>query len=66
VQRIINESHAEAMRLLRQHRGALDALVKALLQRETVGEEEILQVTGLPPAPELLNRPLDEAGLESR
>jgi cell division protease FtsH len=66
VQRIINESHAEAMRLLRQHRGALDALVKALLQRETVGEEEILQVTGLPPAPELLNRPLDEAGLEGR
>jgi len=60
VQRIINESHAEAMRLLRQHRAALDALVKALLERETLGEQEILEVTGLPPAPALLNRPLDK------
>jgi cell division protease FtsH len=59
VQRIIQESHVEAMRLLRQHRAALDALVMALLERETLGEQEILEVTGLPPAPALLNRPLD-------
>ena len=58
VQRIIHESHAEAMRLLRHHRAALDALVKALLERETLGEQEILEVTGLPPAPALANRPL--------
>jgi len=58
VQRIIQESHAEAMRLLRQHRAALDALVNALLERETLGEQEILDVTGLPPAPALLNRPV--------
>jgi cell division protease FtsH len=60
VQRIIHESHVEAMRLLRQHRAALDALVTALLERETLGEQEILEVTGLPPAPALLNRPLDQ------
>jgi cell division protease FtsH len=53
VQRIIDESHAEATRLLTQHRKALDALVRALLERETVDEMEILAVTGLDPAPPL-------------
>lgn len=53
VQRIIHESHVEAIRMLRQHRGALDALVKALLGRETLGELEILETTGLPPPPAL-------------
>ncbi|WP_205609893.1 ATP-dependent zinc metalloprotease FtsH [Noviherbaspirillum galbum] len=55
VQRIIHESHADATRLLRQHRAELDALVAALLERETLDEKEILQVTGLPPAPVLEN-----------
>ncbi len=58
VQRIIHESHEEAKRLLTRHRRALDALVQALLARETLGEQEILEVTGLPPAPALENRPL--------
>jgi cell division protease FtsH len=58
VQRIIRESHDEALRLLTAHRAALDALVRALLERETLGEREILEVTGLPPAPALENRPL--------
>jgi cell division protease FtsH len=53
VHRIIDESHQEATRLLRQHRAELDALVRALLDRETLDEQEILEVTGLPPAPEL-------------
>ena len=61
VQRIIQESHEEAKRLLMRHRRALDALVQALLARETLGEHEILEVTGLPPAPELENRPLKRA-----
>jgi cell division protease FtsH len=34
-------------------RRALDALVNALLERETLGELEILETTGLPPAPAL-------------
>ena len=58
VQRIINECHEEAKRLLVQHRKSLDALVQALLARETLGEQEILEVTGLPPAPELVGTPL--------
>jgi cell division protease FtsH len=58
VQRIINECHDEARRLLTAHRPALDALVQALLERETLNEDEVLEVTGLPRAPELDARPL--------
>jgi cell division protease FtsH len=53
VRRIIAESHEEAKRLLTAHRKQLDALADALVARETLSEEEILQVTGLPPAPPL-------------
>jgi len=53
VLRIISESHEEAKRLLSAHRKQLDALAGALLSRETLNEREILQVTGLPPAPPL-------------
>ena len=53
VRKLIGESHDAAMRLLSGHRRQLDALVEALLARETLNEEEILQVTGLPPAPSL-------------
>jgi cell division protease FtsH len=62
VSRIISECHADAVRLLREHRRALDALVQALLQRDTLGEQEILDATGLPPAPGLETRPLPIAG----
>ncbi|MDQ2929074.1 MAG: ATP-dependent zinc metalloprotease FtsH, partial [Pseudomonadota bacterium] len=58
VRRIIDESYRDALGLLQAHRAPLDALVAALLERETLGEREILEVTGLPPAPDLLNRPL--------
>ena len=58
MQKIIDQCHAEAKHLLAAHRKALDALVKALLERETLAEEEILQATGLPPAPPLLGTPL--------
>lgn len=51
VLRIINESHEQARTLLGKHRKQLDALVNALLERETLGEQEILAATGLPPAP---------------
>jgi cell division protease FtsH len=61
VQRIIKESHDEASRLLSRHRKELDALVAALLERETLDEKEILEVTGLPPAPPISNPPRREA-----
>lgn len=53
VLKIIGESHDEATRLLGAHRKQLDALAEALLSRETLNEQEILEVTGLPPAPAL-------------
>ena len=52
VLRIISESHAEARRLLDDHRASLDALAAALLARETLDEDEILRVTGLSRAPD--------------
>ena len=53
VLKIIGESHAEAKRLLTVHRKQLDALAEALVARETLNEQEILEVTGLPRAPAL-------------
>jgi cell division protease FtsH len=53
VRKIIGESHEEAKRLLTMHRKQLDALAQALVARETLNEKEILEVTGLPPAPRL-------------
>ena len=50
VRRIIGESHDEAKRLLLAHRKELDALAHALIARETLNEQEILEVTGLSPA----------------
>ncbi|MDE2604776.1 MAG: ATP-dependent zinc metalloprotease FtsH [Burkholderiales bacterium] len=58
VQRIIDECHEQAKRLLREHRAALDRLVRSLLAKETLSEQEILEATGLPPAPALQSRPL--------
>ena len=46
--------------------GAALSLVTALLARETLGEQEILEVTGLPPAPELSTRPLAEVAAQRR
>jgi cell division protease FtsH len=57
VARIINECHEEANRLLRERRRELDLLVAALMKRESLDEKEILDVTGLPPAPLLPDRP---------
>jgi cell division protease FtsH len=67
VRKIISESYDEARRLLRAHRQQLDALVDALLARETLDEQEILEVTGLPPAPALDTAmlPVPGAGSES-
>ncbi|HYF17039.1 MAG TPA: ATP-dependent zinc metalloprotease FtsH [Ramlibacter sp.] len=58
VQRIIHGAHEDAKRLLREHRRALDGLVDALLKKETLSEQEILDATGLPPAPLLEGRPV--------
>ena len=62
VLKIIGESHDEAKRLLTAYRKQLDALAEALLSRETLNEAEILEVTGLPPAPALQTAMLDVPG----
>ncbi|MBN1236851.1 MAG: AAA family ATPase, partial [Gammaproteobacteria bacterium] len=62
VRRIIGESHATARQLLEKHRGALDALARALLERETLDEREILEVTGLEAAAALEDGPDRAAG----
>ncbi|HYB98034.1 MAG TPA: ATP-dependent zinc metalloprotease FtsH [Candidatus Limnocylindrales bacterium] len=53
VQRIIGDCHDQARSLLTRHRRELEALVEALLEHETLDEQQILDVTGLPPAPAL-------------
>lgn len=66
VQGIITECHGKALSLLHEHRTALDALVQALLDRDTLDQEEICAVTGLPPAPpldELPHTPVSSTGL---
>jgi len=64
VLRIIGESHEEARRLLAAHRRQLEALAEALVARETLNEQEILQVTGLPPAPALETAMLPLPGVD--
>lgn len=59
VAQIISECHDEARRLLILHRKELDALANALLERETLDEQQILQVTGLPAAPALETKKLE-------
>jgi ATP-dependent Zn protease len=66
VLRIISESHEEAKSLLSAHPKELNALVEALLSRETLNEQEILQVTGLPPAPALETVPLAVVDVDRR
>ena len=47
VKRIADECFAEATQLLTEHRAQLDALAKALLKDDSLGEDQILAVTGL-------------------
>lgn len=55
---IIQACHEDAKRLLREHRSELDALVAALMKNESLDEEEILEATGLRPAPSPDDRPV--------
>jgi cell division protease FtsH len=62
VHKIIGECHEQAGRLLREYRKQLEALVESLLARESLDEQEILEITGLPPAPALETGLLPAAG----
>jgi cell division protease FtsH len=47
--RILDECYAVAEETLARERGRLEALAAALLERESLDEDEIRRVTGLPP-----------------
>jgi cell division protease FtsH len=49
VERILQECYAEGVRLLQENRDALDRLAQALLERETLDEQEIIRVSGVRP-----------------
>ncbi len=53
IREIISESYKEAKRLLGVHRTQLDALARALVGRETLDQQEILNITGFHPQPTL-------------
>jgi cell division protease FtsH len=46
VQRIISERYAAAQRLLQRYRDQLEQIAQALLDREVVTEEELLEIAG--------------------
>jgi cell division protease FtsH len=48
VRRIVEQSHADVLTLLRENRDRLDALANALLEHETLGEEDAYAAAGLP------------------
>jgi len=45
--RVVDESYTKALDLLRSNRERLDALAAALLREESLGEAQMLEVTGL-------------------
>jgi cell division protease FtsH len=51
IRRILQECYQDGIRLIRLHRDALDRLAQALLEHETLDEQEIIRVTGIQPAP---------------
>jgi cell division protease FtsH len=48
VRRIVDESHDEVVVLLQQNRSKLDSLASALLEHETLDEEEAYAAAGVP------------------
>src|SRR5436305_4019912 len=58
VRRILQEGYQEALQVIQEHRASLDALARALLEHETLDEQEIIRVTGIRPAPRSPDLPL--------
>src|SRR6266487_5187996 len=51
VRRIVEESHRQVVALLQQNRSKLDSLATALLEHETLDEEDAYAAAGVPRAP---------------
>jgi cell division protease FtsH len=50
VRRIVDEAHQEVVALLQQNRSKLDSLASALLEHETLDEEDVYAAAGVPRA----------------
>ncbi|HEY2636071.1 MAG TPA: ATP-dependent zinc metalloprotease FtsH [Solirubrobacteraceae bacterium] len=62
VRRIVDECYVQAVERLRENRDRLEALAKALLERETLDEKDAYQVAGFPaPSDEEMRRREREA-----
>jgi cell division protease FtsH len=48
VRRIVDSAEEETLALLTEHRGKLDALVGRLLEKETIDQDEVYEVVGMP------------------
>jgi cell division protease FtsH len=48
VRRIVEESHEQVLTLLRENRAKLDSLATALLEHETLDEEDAYAAAGVP------------------
>ena len=48
VRRVVDESHEQVLALLQQNRGKLDSLATALLEHETLDEEQAYAAAGVP------------------
>ena len=44
--RLTDHAYAEALRLIAKHRALLDRVAAALLEKETLGREELLELFG--------------------
>jgi cell division protease FtsH len=51
VRRLVDEAHRQVVALLEENRGKLDSLVSALLEHETLDEDEAYAAAGVPRAP---------------
>jgi cell division protease FtsH len=51
VRRVVDEAHKQVLELLRGNRDKLDALAAALLEHETLDEDDAYSAAGLPPPP---------------
>ena len=50
VRRLVGSAHEEVLELLRGHRGQLDSLAHALLEHETLDQEDAYRAAGMEPA----------------
>jgi cell division protease FtsH len=57
VKRMVDEAHLRVGRLLAEHRERLDALAGALLDRETLDQEDAYAAAGITPPPSVLLTP---------